>query len=878
MTEARHLPAQRSPEHDDPAAGHRPHLPLAAPGRPRPLPAPGDPILRRPTSARSDPLGDTQIRPDLLATLRRRRGSGGRLPERVTADAGTTLGADLSAVRVHTGPEADRIATEVRSVAFSYGSDLYFTRDVEDHTSPRGSQTLAHELAHVAGGHGAGAGARIGRADAPEERQADRDAQRVLPALRRGFRGAGAPQPESALDRIRRDAPPAAPSEGGIHRIAGLKEAQHVVFVLKDQQHKGTIAEVRQGTYLVRYSVDTIAEGKKYTVKKIWHAVELDVDQVDPDPSFGDFSAAQQENLDRRLVPYQQAGSGSDVQYGTEPHKEFGTLHVKHAITDKALKLTVKILSNTDEMTAKRREVDTVPVDLFVGPRSIPLMLVRPTLDRNIATFEKVVPWENLLTAEDLKSRGRATPLQVLSRISPELTVQASWWNNSGEPDHWMGGPTFKGGRGTRILLVQPTPEQVEKSEQRPKTELNALTPLDDDHPVQKANQAVLKAGSDLVTNLEAEAEHTIVGDTPRDTLDRVVTALRRIVNEEAVALRLDLEETEDNTGSPTTYIDTYYDVIARDPSQKDRTLMMLRNSVVLRHRHKPEIKHKQKGDSPGTNLFAVKGRTRTPDVQSEERIRPASQVYLTDGTLPDPTENHDRLPELGRFVSGTDGPPEASTNPFARVVLDALPEQDRALLTGEVEGWLLRPILMITSERRKMALQIIGGPKIDFSADVATATLVPGAELPPDLVLDDSATVCSFEFGVGHPGVGGSAAVSARTDGGPRPQTGEQPGSGKAGVRVVGKQGFENLSSIFNGSGPKGTGSPPEYVFGRTYHVPADAQNPDLLTSPDHLEYQRLRKSLMEKIKAEIKELEVEPGGSKATLLARRMGLLPGS
>ncbi|MBV9821722.1 MAG: DUF4157 domain-containing protein [Actinobacteria bacterium] len=100
------------------------------------------------------------------------------------ADAGErALGVDLSGVRVHTDPEAASIARSVQSVAFTHGSDIYFSQGSYRPSEPGGQRLIAHELGHV--GQPSGGGGVIGRADDPAETAADRSADTVLSALRR---------------------------------------------------------------------------------------------------------------------------------------------------------------------------------------------------------------------------------------------------------------------------------------------------------------------------------------------------------------------------------------------------------------------------------------------------------------------------------------------------------------------------------------------------------------------------------------------------------------------------------------------------------------------------------------------------------------------
>jgi hypothetical protein len=187
--------------HRDRPAGQAPAAPalsspapaLSSPAPASPAPAPIPPALataRRSASGAGDPLGGTPATPELVDTLRRRRGSGSPLPPQVARQFGEQLGADLSGVRVHADAEADRISRSVQASAFTHGNDVYFTQGTYAPGSERGQHLLAHELAHVVqarSGHAApgASGPVIGRADDPAEAAADATATRVLSALRR---------------------------------------------------------------------------------------------------------------------------------------------------------------------------------------------------------------------------------------------------------------------------------------------------------------------------------------------------------------------------------------------------------------------------------------------------------------------------------------------------------------------------------------------------------------------------------------------------------------------------------------------------------------------------------------------------------------------
>lgn len=72
-------------------------------------------------------------------------GAGRPLPEAVQRKMETVFGADFSKVRIHTGNEA----TAIGALAFTQGSDIYFTHGQYNPDSPHGQRLLAHELTHV---------------------------------------------------------------------------------------------------------------------------------------------------------------------------------------------------------------------------------------------------------------------------------------------------------------------------------------------------------------------------------------------------------------------------------------------------------------------------------------------------------------------------------------------------------------------------------------------------------------------------------------------------------------------------------------------------------------------------------------------------------
>src|SRR5262249_48178943 len=73
------------------------------------------------------------------------KGRGSPLPDPVRAFMEPRFGADFSAVRVHTGSDAQQMNQAVGAQAFTHGHDIYFGAG----HSPTNLALTAHELTHV---------------------------------------------------------------------------------------------------------------------------------------------------------------------------------------------------------------------------------------------------------------------------------------------------------------------------------------------------------------------------------------------------------------------------------------------------------------------------------------------------------------------------------------------------------------------------------------------------------------------------------------------------------------------------------------------------------------------------------------------------------
>lgn len=98
--------------------------------------------------------------------------------------------ADFASVRVHTGPEADRMNRKIGATAFTYGEHIYFRQGAYAPNYREGRKLLAHELTHVVQQRTAFSGPHIqrqaaGTTAAPAEQENVIVEERIAAFLRR---------------------------------------------------------------------------------------------------------------------------------------------------------------------------------------------------------------------------------------------------------------------------------------------------------------------------------------------------------------------------------------------------------------------------------------------------------------------------------------------------------------------------------------------------------------------------------------------------------------------------------------------------------------------------------------------------------------------
>ncbi|MCC6994709.1 MAG: DUF4157 domain-containing protein [Deltaproteobacteria bacterium] len=103
--------------------------------------------------------GDGGVQPGAEQALDKASSEGGSaLPTELRSRAEGSLGIDLGAARMHTGPAAAEAADSISAQAFAVGPDVFFGAERYQPGTAAGDHLIAHELVHVAQQGGAPAG------------------------------------------------------------------------------------------------------------------------------------------------------------------------------------------------------------------------------------------------------------------------------------------------------------------------------------------------------------------------------------------------------------------------------------------------------------------------------------------------------------------------------------------------------------------------------------------------------------------------------------------------------------------------------------------------------------------------------------------------
>ncbi|HEY1559200.1 MAG TPA: DUF4157 domain-containing protein [Kofleriaceae bacterium] len=170
------------------------------------------------------------------------------LPETLMRKFESSLGADLSGVRVHTGTESATAAESVGAKAYTVGQDIHFGAGHYDPSSPTGQHLLAHEVAHTVQQHG-GTPARQNKLEVSTpfdaaEHEADRAADAMIGGQHASVGGASS----VARQALFRDADPKANAQVADAK-AGFDLATHeasLKFVLIANQQAVIVQQTKE--------------------------------------------------------------------------------------------------------------------------------------------------------------------------------------------------------------------------------------------------------------------------------------------------------------------------------------------------------------------------------------------------------------------------------------------------------------------------------------------------------------------------------------------------------------------------------------------------------------------------------------------------------
>ncbi len=109
------------------------------------------------------------VGPDVQSQIEAQKEGGEPLPADMQSEMEQELGGDLSDVRLHTDSNSADLARSLGARAFTQGRDVFFAAGVSDWTTPRGRETLTHELTHVVEGRTSSGGVQRDPADNQKE-------------------------------------------------------------------------------------------------------------------------------------------------------------------------------------------------------------------------------------------------------------------------------------------------------------------------------------------------------------------------------------------------------------------------------------------------------------------------------------------------------------------------------------------------------------------------------------------------------------------------------------------------------------------------------------------------------------------------------------
>ncbi len=147
--------------------------------------------------------------------------SGMSLPSPIMRKFESSLGTDLSSVRVHTGAESQSAASAVGAKAYTMGQDIHFGAGHYDPSSGAGEHLLAHEVAHTVQQRGDSPTRQNKLEVSSPHDAAEYEADRAADAMVSGTAATIASAPVTTARLVQRDADPAAAAPAARPSIHG---------------------------------------------------------------------------------------------------------------------------------------------------------------------------------------------------------------------------------------------------------------------------------------------------------------------------------------------------------------------------------------------------------------------------------------------------------------------------------------------------------------------------------------------------------------------------------------------------------------------------------------------------------------------------------
>ncbi|MDB5014960.1 MAG: hypothetical protein JWQ25_3162 [Daejeonella sp.] len=91
----------------------------------------------------------SEVNEELTSSIEGSRGSGTGMDNSTQSFMEQRIGADFSAVKIHSGPESVQMNRQLNAQAFTTGKDIYFNEGKYEPQTDDGKRLLAHELTHV---------------------------------------------------------------------------------------------------------------------------------------------------------------------------------------------------------------------------------------------------------------------------------------------------------------------------------------------------------------------------------------------------------------------------------------------------------------------------------------------------------------------------------------------------------------------------------------------------------------------------------------------------------------------------------------------------------------------------------------------------------